>query len=87
MNGILNNASIGGMLNSHLHLYNSIDGVQTGGATFFGGTGFDRTYDYGGSQNREVDVSSKYNHWDFMGAHSFDVENGELLQNVESPDR
>jgi len=78
-----NPSSIGGMLNSHLHLYNTVDGVQTGGATIFGGTGFDRTYDFGGTQNVEVDVSSKYNNWEFLDAHSFDVENGELLQDVK----
>jgi hypothetical protein len=75
-----NPESYGSMINKHIHIYNTIDGIQTGGATIFGRSNYDRTYDYSGTENKEIDVSGKYNRWEWMDAHSWDAQNGEILE-------
>ena len=61
-------------VNDHLHLWNSIDGVQGG---FAGG----ETYEGINTTtiNIEIDVSSEYYSWQWQAAHSFDVEHPELI--------
>lgn len=61
-------------INDHIHLWNSIDGVQ-------GGLAGDEEYESSsGTRQYEIDVSSEYSWYEWMDAHSFDVEHPELIQ-------
>jgi pimeloyl-ACP methyl ester carboxylesterase len=75
----------------HTHIYNDIDGVQTGLSKVanFGKTAR-RSYSNDKTNNVNLDVSSKYSRregsmygtvtrYDRIGAHSFDVEHPELI--------
>ncbi len=66
-------------IDNHINLYNTIDDVQTKGATVFGLNGFDRTYDMEKTQNIEIDVSGSFSKFSGLGAHSWDVSDDELL--------
>ncbi len=60
-------------INDHIHLWNDIDGVQGGLA------GNDTYTSSNNTRQYKIDVSSKYYSWEWLDAHSFDVENPQLI--------
>ncbi len=74
-----NPATHGRLINQHIHIYNSYDGIQENGASTFGLNDFDKKYNYSKTKNVWVDVSKYYNSWEWMDAHSFDVESKALI--------
>ncbi len=66
------------LINKHYHIYNSIDGIQENGATIFGTHSFDKRYNNSKTKNVWIDVSKIYNKYEWMDAHSFDVNSKAL---------
>lgn len=60
-------------INDHIHIYNSVDGVQ---GKLAGG----KTYDSNKTKNIKIDVSSIYGKSEWVDAHSFDVDNPQLIE-------
>jgi len=61
-------------INDHIHLWNSIDGVQGGAA---GGETYQNAPK---TRQYEIDVSDEYDWYDLIPAHSFDVNNPETIE-------
>ena len=86
-------------INDHLHLYNTIDLVQTGLSTAAGDNLFSRTYHNNSTKNAKLDVSDSYTHGDYsrkegevakssslferLDAHSFDNQHPEYIQKAQ----
>lgn len=60
-------------INDHIHIYNSVDGVQ-------GKLAGRKTYDNNKTKNIKIDVSSIYGKSEWVDAHSFDVDNPQLIE-------
>jgi poly(3-hydroxyalkanoate) synthetase len=78
------------LIDSHMHLYNTNDLIQTTGANLMGGNGligplatFERAYENDSTENIEIDVSEHLGTG--PGAHSFDVSgDGIIKENIKN---